>query len=127
MKAARKPKPAEPSLRDQLSENFLREFQSDFAANGADVIQRLRLKSPEKYVEIAARLIAATEPSAAKGPTFNSTLDIGRYLLMEAGANEDDINDDMILQACEAQEKLIETLEVIIASYQTYETRGLRQ
>jgi hypothetical protein len=122
------PKAAEPSLRDQLSENFLSALQSDFAANGAEVIQQLRLKSPEKYAEIAARLIAATEPSVTKAPVFNSTADIGRHILMEAGASEYDITDDMIAQACEAQERLCDTLTAIIASaaYETEETAELR-
>ena len=60
---ARNSKTAGPSLRDKLGENFLRAIQSDFEANGAAVIEQLRLKSPEKYVEIAARLIARIEPS----------------------------------------------------------------
>ena len=82
----RKSNTAEPSLRGKLSENFLRAIQSDFEINGAAVIEQLRLKSPEKYVEIAARLIAATEPSVTKGPDINSTWDIGRHLLMQVGS-----------------------------------------
>jgi hypothetical protein len=58
----RKPKASEPSLRDKLSQNFLSAFESDFKQNGVAAIESLRQKSPEKYAEIAARLIAATEP-----------------------------------------------------------------
>jgi hypothetical protein len=59
---ARKAKTAEPSLRDKLSAAFLEAFEADFAENGIAAIQQLRAKSPEKYREISARLIAATEP-----------------------------------------------------------------
>ena len=60
----RKPKTSEPSLRDKLSAAFLEAFQSDFEANGVAAIEQLRNKSPDKYTEIAARLIAATEPQS---------------------------------------------------------------
>jgi hypothetical protein len=60
----RKTKAAEPSLRDLLSQNFLKAFERDFAEKDQRVaaIKALGEKSPEKYAEIAARLIAATEP-----------------------------------------------------------------
>jgi hypothetical protein len=66
-------KAAEPSLRDKLSAAFLQAIESDFAANGAAVIQDLRVKSPEKYAEIAARLIATTEPAAKQDNKPKST------------------------------------------------------
>jgi hypothetical protein len=44
----RKSKIAEPSVRDKLGGTFLRAFQSDFEANGVDVMVRLREKYPER-------------------------------------------------------------------------------
>jgi hypothetical protein len=126
----RKTKIAEPSLRDKLSVNFLRAFQNDFEANGVDVIVRLREKCPERYVELAAKLIAATEPPANTDvwSECKSTEDIGRELLRQVGAEEFSITPEMIEQALAANERLVETLEAIIASYQTkYETAELRQ
>lgn len=42
----RKPDANKPSLRDKLSAAFLECFETDFAANGASVIEQLRNKSP---------------------------------------------------------------------------------
>jgi hypothetical protein len=126
----RKSKTAEPSLRDKLSENFLRAFEADFSINGADVIVRLREKYPERYAELAAKLIAATEPPANTDvwSECKSTEDIGRELLRQVGAEEFSITPEMIERALAANERLVETLEAIIASYQTeYETAELRQ
>ena len=116
---ARKSKTAEPSLRDKLSENFLRAFEADFSVNGADVIVRLREKFPERYAELAAKLIAATEPPAGRDvwSECKSTEDIGRELLRQVGAEEFAITPEMIEQALEANEKLIETLTAIAASH----------
>jgi hypothetical protein len=58
---ARKPKSAEPSLRDKLSANFMRAFESDFETHGAEVIEQLRQKHPDRYAQIATQLIAAVE------------------------------------------------------------------
>jgi hypothetical protein len=123
---ARKSKTADPSLRDKLGENFLREFQSDFEVNGAEVIAQLRLKSPEKYAEIAARLIAATEPSAKKGAEPNSVRDIGQEMLMQVGCNEYDITDDMIEQALAANDRLFKELETIAAMKASFEVAEMR-
>ena len=118
MKARSKPKAAEPSLRDKLGENFLRAIEADFAANGVEVIQQLRLKSPEKYAELAARLIAATEPPSGKNvwSECKSTEEIGRQLLLQVGAEEFSITPEMIKQALAANDTLIDTLASIAAS-----------
>jgi hypothetical protein len=81
-------KPKEPSLRDKLAKGFVEAFQSDFEANGIAAIEALRKESPAKYAEIAARLIAATEPqSQAEGILgANSSEDIGRRLLQSLAA-----------------------------------------
>jgi hypothetical protein len=114
----RKAKASEPSLRDRLSANFLAAFQADFEANGVAAIEQLRQKSPEKYADIAARLIATTEP----GPDIDFTkcksiADIGRSLLRQAGMADDDITDAMIEVAVEANNRLVDTLESIAAPH----------
>ena len=103
---------SEPSLRDKLSASFIAAFESDFAANGAAVIEKLREKYPQHYVEIGARLIAATqEPD---GPTNFSNVqsmeDIGRKLLEQIGVNEFAMTDDMIQRAVEANDRLVDEL-----------------
>jgi len=114
----RKSKIAEPSVRDKLGGTFLRAFQSDFEANGVDVIVRLREKYPERYAELAAKLIADTEPPSEQDAFGHckSTQDVGRQLLLQVGAEEDAIAPEMIEQALEAYDRLIETLTAIAAS-----------
>jgi hypothetical protein len=123
---SRMTKNAEPSLRGKLSEHFLSALQADFEINGAEVIAQLRLKSPEKYAEIAARLIAATEPSAKKGAEPNSVRDIGREMLMQVGVSEYDITDDMIEQALAANDRLVAELQTIAAMKASFETAEMK-
>jgi len=96
---AKKQKPAEPSLRDKLSQNFLRAFETDFDTHGVEVIKQLRQKSPEKYAEIAAKLIAAIEPRGEGFDSCRSKEELGRALLESVGANEYEITEDMIAEA----------------------------
>src|SRR5262249_35176075 len=110
-----KPKPNEPSLRDKLSANFLRAFESDFETNGVDVIKQLREKSPEKYADIASRLIAASEPKPDGYEQCQSLREIGIKLLKNVGCNEFDITEAMVADAMAANEAFIERLEQIKA------------
>jgi hypothetical protein len=105
--STRKPKTSKPSLRDRLSENFLRAFEADFAANGVAAIEALRQKSPEKYSEIAARLIAASEPKPDGFESCNSMEEIGLRLLKSVGADEYTVTDDMVQAAIEANDNFI--------------------
>jgi hypothetical protein len=109
----RKPKPSEPSLRDKLSAAFLEAFQSDFAENGKTVIEALRREKPDKYAEIAARLIAATEPqSKPEGIAgAGSMQEVGRRLLQQIGMAEPD--DAAIKQAILANDRFVSELEAI--------------
>jgi alcohol dehydrogenase class IV len=120
----RKPKNTEPSLRDKLSAAYLEAFQADFAANGIAVIEALRNKSPEKYAEIAARLIAATEPQQdPKGlAAANSLHEVGRRLLQQVGLPEP--LDKQIEQAIEANDKFIQALEHIKDTALQFEELG---
>jgi len=107
-------KPQERTLRDKLSENFLRAFENDFAANGVAAIEQLRQKSPEKYSDIAARLIAASEPPAENGfASANSMEEIGRRLLKSVGAEEDQITTDMVEAAIRVNDDFVSKLEKI--------------
>src|SRR5262249_17213616 len=110
----RKPKnkPNEPSLRDKLSTAYLAALEADFEANGVNAIQELRTKSPEKYCEIAARLIAATEPKT--NDDYNqceSQFDIGRKLLQSIGFADPD--DSSVEEAVKAHDTFIEQLKAI--------------
>lgn len=107
------PKPNEPSLRDKLSENFLRAFESDFENHGVEAIEQLRQKSPEKYSEIAARLIAVIEPKSNGFEQCNTHEEIGRKLLENAGMPPDAITSEMIEQAIEAQNALVQRIDEI--------------
>ena len=109
----RKPKATEPSLRDKLGANFMKAFEADFADNGAGVIAELRTKSPEKYAEIAARLIAQAEPPSGVFDKAKSMEDIGRGLLQQVGVAEDNMTDEMIEAAIAANDKFVRELEKI--------------
>src|SRR5262245_60932565 len=110
---ARKPKSSEPSLRDKLSAKFMKDFEADFAANGADVIAELRTKSPEKYAEIAARLIAQAEPPSGVFDKAQNMDDIGRGLLAQVGLH--DPSETQIQMAIAANDRLVAELEQIVA------------
>jgi hypothetical protein len=114
---AKKSKSDEPSLRDKLSEEVLRAFEADFSVNGVAVIEQLREKSPEKYAELGAKLIAAAQvqPTQDKYESCQSTDDVARKLLIEYGANEFAIDEEMIRDAIEANDKLAERLGEIVA------------
>jgi hypothetical protein len=107
----RKQKSAEPSLRDKLSENVLRAIEADFAENGVAAVELLRQKSPEKYCEIATRLIAATEPKSDNGfGSANSMQELGTRLLASVGLNPDAATPEMAELAVAAQEDFVAVL-----------------
>jgi len=104
----------EPSLRDKLSANFLKAFETDFDTHGVEVIEQLRQKSPEKYTEIAARLIAASEPKPDGFESCQDMREIGIKLLKSVGCEDEDaITEDMIAEALKAQEVFIAGLKAI--------------
>jgi hypothetical protein len=105
----RKLKATKPSLRDLLSQNFLKAFERDFAA----AIKALREKSPEKYAEIAARLIAATEPKPEGFKAARNREEIAVALLKSVGIEEDKITPDMVEAAVAANGVFVARLEAI--------------
>jgi hypothetical protein len=109
----KKPKGNEPSLRDKLSQNFLKAFESDFEANGVEAIEKLRMENPAKSAEIASRLIAATEPKAEGFKACENMHEIGFKLLQQAGISEFDITEAMIQDAIAANDAFIARLQEI--------------
>ena len=109
----KKPKTSEPSLRDKLSQNFLRAFESDFEANGVEAIEKLRKENPAKYAEIASRLIAAAEPKTEGFKDCENMHEIGFRLLQKAGVSELDITETMIEDAIAANDVFIARLQEI--------------
>jgi hypothetical protein len=114
----KKLKDNEPSARDKLSASFLKAFENDFELNGVEAIEKLREKSPEKYAEIASRLIAATEPAGDDFRQCRSMEEISIALLKKVGCNEFEITDDMLKQALEANDRFIDRLQAICRAAQ---------
>jgi hypothetical protein len=111
-----KPKPQEPSLRDKLSADFLAAFEADFAVNGVAVIEALRLKSPEKYAELGARLIATVEPKPDGFEQCNDMESIARKQLKSVGLeNEDAMTADMIRRTIEINDRFVDELAKVAA------------
>jgi hypothetical protein len=113
----RKSKSSEPSLRERLSARFLKDFDEDYAAFGADVIKQLREKYPDRYIEQAARLIAQSEPPGGIFDEAKTMRDIGIGLMKQVGVSEENITDPMIEAAIAANDKFVAELERIAALY----------
>jgi hypothetical protein len=56
-----------PSVRDKLSEQFLKALEEDFRLHGAKVLAEMREAAPERYAELAGKVIT----SAADPPDPN--------------------------------------------------------
>jgi hypothetical protein len=126
----RKSKANGPSLRDKLSANFMKAFESDFATNGVDVIAELREKYPDRYAAIATQLIAAAEPPGGNEyDQAKSMDDIGRIHLRQMGIT--DPTEQQIEAALAAHNMFISELEIIAAVSASMEVleeeRELRQ
>jgi hypothetical protein len=116
IKRHKPPKP-EPTLIDQLSAP-LRDFVSDFKTHGAKTLELVRERSPEKYIELSAKLIALiaalkTEPDGFHNA--NSMEEIGRLLLKSVGCQEDLMTDNIVQAAIEENDIFIAKLEQIRA------------
>lgn len=112
----RKPKP-EASLIDQLSAP-LRSFVTDFKTHGANTLELVRERNPEKYVELSTKLIAliaTLKPEPSGFHTTRSMADIGRELLKSVGCNEEAMSDGVVEEVIEANDIFIAKLEAIRA------------
>ena len=114
----RKEPKAEPSLRDKLAQKLDAALEADFAINGAAAIEALRNKSVDKYVEIAARRVAATDPPANSFESAHSMEEIGIRLLESVGTPRDLITESMIQAAIDANDAFIKRLGQIAADAQ---------
>jgi hypothetical protein len=107
----------ETKLLDELSAP-LRAFVTDFKTHGANTLELLREKNPDKYVEQGIKLIGLiatlkTEPSGFHNT--KSMQDIGRELLKSVGCDEDWMTDGVIEEVIEANDVFIAKLEAIRA------------
>jgi hypothetical protein len=104
----------EPSLRELLSQNVLEVLVADAREHLTSVIEKLREKSPEKYVEAAVRAMAAAEPKKEGGwEAAQSMQDIGRKLLQSVGTPDHAITDQAIEDAVAANDEFIAKLQLI--------------
>jgi hypothetical protein len=109
----RKPKSGDPSLREKLSQSFLEALTADFAANALSVIEKMRQTHPERYAELAGKLIMSAEPQQkAEGFAADTSMQaVGRRLLQSVGVIEP--TDAEIEQAIMANDQFIARLEQI--------------
>src|SRR5262249_10396010 len=110
----RKPKSIEPSLRERLSQSFLEALEADFRLHGKGILEQMRQTHPERYAELAGKLIISAEPLAKNDfASANSMEEIGIRLLEAIGISRDLITPNMIEQAIAAQSQFNEKLEQI--------------
>src|SRR5262245_47032569 len=103
------------SLVDELNEP-LRDFVADFKEHGSDALHKVREKSPEKYLELASKLlplVAALNPAANEVSQAKSKQDIGLALLKSVGVDEFIITEEMVQDAIAANDTFVDQLEAI--------------
>jgi hypothetical protein len=110
----RKPKSYEPSLRDKLSGNVMRALEDDFARNGVAALEQMRQSSPERYCELAAKLIAQAEPPDPNDLSrARTSADVARIQLQGVGLQ--DPSDAQIERAMALISQFMTRLEMIAA------------
>ena len=112
---AKKQKPAEASLIDQLG-GPLKDFVNDFKEHGKTVLETVRAENPAKYLEMASKLAALVvtlKPPQDGFHDANTMEEIGLRLLKSIGMEEEDITPEMIAEAIAANEKFVAGLEEI--------------
>jgi hypothetical protein len=106
----------EENLLNQLS-SPLRDFVKDFKAHGKGVLEQVRERNPEKYLELSAKLaglVATLKPQQPDGYSkARSKEEIAIALLKQMGVAEDQMTAPMIEQAMAANEFFIARLEAI--------------
>jgi hypothetical protein len=112
---SRKAKPTEPSLVDELNKP-LRDIVNDIKAHGLDALKTVREKSPEKYLELATKilpLVAALNPGASELAECKTIEDIGVQLLRSVGLADGQMDGESIAAAIAANERFVAALEEI--------------
>jgi hypothetical protein len=115
MKKLKPRKPPEPSVLEQLSAP-LRSFVADFQEHGADTAKKVREENPQKYLEIATKLlplIVALNPATNEFADCQNMNDIGARMLKSVGADESAVTDAMVAQAIAAHDAFVARLEAI--------------
>lgn len=107
-------KAAEPSVRDQLSADFIEALAADWKQFGPGVIVAMREESPVKYSELVARLIPLETIPADPFANAQSQQDIGKKLLEQVGLTQP--RQDQIEAATDKNIRFISDLEAIAAS-----------
>ena len=113
-----KPKKLQPTLRQQLSEP-LRDFVNDFKAHGKSALEAVRERSPEKYLELATKLlplVAALDLGADDFADCRTARDLGIALLKSVKVDEYEITEDMIAEALKYNDIFIDRLQAIKAA-----------
>jgi len=118
MTTRRKTKSPDASVRDQLAQKFLAALETDFALHGAGVIAKMRESHPERYAELAGKLILSAEPPKNTTDVNNaqSYEDIGRSLLDSVGAAPDLVTEEMVRAAVALNDRFVTDLENIARS-----------
>jgi hypothetical protein len=111
----KKAKSTEPSLLDQL-DGPMRDIVKDFRENGAAALEAVRLRNPEKYLELSTKLlplIVSLNPAGSDFSGCRSMQDIGTKLLLSVGIT--DPSDEQIASAIKANDDFIQRLQGISA------------
>jgi hypothetical protein len=105
-------------LRQKLTSDFCAALQTDWDLHGKEIIECLRAESPVKYAEIIARL-AVPEPMTdpADFSRCQTAQDIGKQLLLQTGAAEIALTDDMIEAAAAENERFVDRLMQIAGGH----------
>ena len=110
---SKKNKSDEPSLIDELTGNLSKAFMDNFRENGVATVELLRQKHPEKFIENVVRFIAAAQTHTQPKDGYancQSTQEVARKLLVDCGASEFAITDDMIEEAIKESDRHVEEL-----------------
>ena len=107
-------KSSEPSLRDKLSESFMKAFEADFEKNGLAAIEKMRESNPSKYAEIAAKLIAPAEPTGINYEDAKTGEELARMELEGLGADPDTITQDILARALAALDRYGDALAELV-------------
>jgi hypothetical protein len=108
-------KTKEPSMLDELS-GPLRAFVRHFQDHSIEAIEQLRLKNPEKYIELSTRLvalIATLKPEPDGFKQCKTMEEVGIKLLQSVKCPEDLITGAMVEDAIKANDTLVEQLIAI--------------
>src|SRR5260221_3251281 len=112
---SRRKKKSTAPLLDQLSAP-LKEFVEDFGRHGKSVLERVRERSPEKYLELScklATLVATLKPRGDEIDGAQNPDELAVALLRQMEMPEDAIDERAILAATEAVDEFNAALEAI--------------